>query len=151
MEKKMEGNKAGEIAIKKIIEFAQNSTSDVWHQMIMDWNWDNFTGFFDWLIENHDTDKATILMIYWKSGPSKYFKNKDIIENRYINAFYKKSEIAFDPKNDGGDDWTKYIITTDTIPEIMFNKLDGRNIPYPENFIEGIPEKLFYEIEELYE
>jgi hypothetical protein len=33
----------------------------------------------------------------------------------------------------------------------MFAKLKGKKVPLPENYIEGLPEKLFYEIESLYD
>jgi hypothetical protein len=143
-----------EMANRKIIEFAKNQESEVWHQMVMGWNWDNNTDFLDWLIDNPKTDKATILMIYWKSVPNERSKNKKVIEERY-NNFYNNQKIAYNPKDDEGTDWISEIINYDnsinTIPEIMFQKLEGKNINYPKDFIEGLPEDLFYEIENLYD
>lgn len=118
--------------------------------MAMEWNWDNYMEFIEWLINNPESDKATILMIYWKSGPNENYKNRNIIEERYKNNFYKNQEIAFDPENDEGDNWVE-AFANDTIPEIMFAKLKGKKVPLPENYIEGLPEKLFYEIESLYD
>jgi hypothetical protein len=82
-------SKIDEIAINKILDFAKNSTKEVQHQMAMEWNWDNYMEFIEWLINNPESDKATILMIYWKSGPNENYKNRNIIEERYKNNFYK--------------------------------------------------------------
>jgi hypothetical protein len=85
-----------------------------------------------------------------KSGPNENCKNKSVIEERYENNFYKKQEIAFDPEDDEGDNWVEEF-ANDAIPEIMFVKLEGRKVAFPDNYIEGLPEKLFYEIENLYD
>lgn len=148
----MEESQMLELANKKIIDFAESQNPKVWHQMTMDWNWDSEYNFLDWLINNSKTDRATILMIYWKSSPSHGFKNKILLEERYTNNFYNNQNIYFNPKDDEGDDWTEY--NKDgafEIPKIMFTQLEGEYIEYPNGYIEGIPEKLFYEIEELYE
>ncbi|MHC5354590.1 DUF4274 domain-containing protein [Myroides sp. LJL115] len=46
-----------------MIDFAKTQSTKVWHQMVMHWNWDNYTSFLNWLVDNPTTDKATILMI----------------------------------------------------------------------------------------
>ncbi|NAW50660.1 DUF4274 domain-containing protein [Elizabethkingia argentiflava] len=149
----MEENQIEQIAVNKIIDFAKTQSTKVWHQMVMDWNWDNYMTFINWLVENPNTDKATILMIYWKSDPSTDFLNKKLIEDHYFKEYYKQHLFSFDPKDDEGDDWTSYISeeSKKEIPQLMFQKLSGEKIPYPEEFIEGMPENLFYEIEELYD
>lgn len=149
----MEDNQIEQLAANKIIDFAKGQSSKIWHQMVMDWNWDNYKSFLNWLIENPESDQATILMIYWKSNPEDEFPNKQLIENNFIKEFYKNHFFSFDPENDEGDNWVSYISeeVKKTIPAIMFRKLEGENVSYPEGFIEGMPEKLFYEIEDFYE
>lgn len=69
---------------------------------------DSYPAFINWLIKNTETDKATILMIYWKSEPrfkeSTSFAEK--IEPLYLSGFYKQANFSFDPKDDIGEDWT---------------------------------------------
>lgn len=148
----MEEKKIEQIAVNKIIEFAKKQSTQIWHQMIMDWNWDNYNAFISWLVENPDTDKATILMIYWKSNPGQKFPHKKLIEKNYSKGFYKQQLFSFNPEDDEGDNWVSYVSkeSKSFIPKEMFQELKGTQISYPEGFIEGIPESLFYEIEELY-
>lgn len=149
----MEKKQIEQIAIAKIIDFAKVQSNKVWHQMVMDWNWDSYKPFINWLVENSNTDKATILMIYWKSNPDKDFFDKKTIEENYVKGYYKQQLFAFNPEDDEGDDWTSYLCSKskENIPQLMFQKLLGENILYPDGFIEGMPESLFYEIEELYD
>ncbi|SDD44759.1 DUF4274 domain-containing protein [Niabella drilacis] len=149
----MEEKEIEKIAVNKIIEFAKTQPGKVWHQMMMDWNWDNYMSFIHWLIENPNTDKATILMIYWKSNPGTDFSGKTLLEENYSKGYYSQQLFAFDPENDEGDDWTAYVSVESKkrIPPMMFQKFPGENVPYPEKFIEGMPENLFAEIENLYD
>lgn len=149
----MQEKQIEEIAVNKIIEYAKTQPTEVWHQMVIDWNWDSYKGFLEWLIDHSDTDKGTILMIYWKSAPGNGFTKKQIIEERYRNGYYKQQSFSFDPKDDEGDNWVSYLSLAgrENVPEEMFQKLNGTHIGYPKGFIEGMPEALFYEIEELYE
>ncbi|MCS4225906.1 DUF4274 domain-containing protein [Sphingobacterium sp. BIGb0165] len=141
------------IAVNKILDFARAQTTEIWHQMVMDWNWDNYKQFLKWLIDNPDTDKATILMIYWKSAPGKGFRDKQLIEERYINNYYHHQSLAFDPESDEGDNWVSYLPRPEkeSIPKELLHKLEGKNVPYPEGYIEGMPENLFDKIEALYD
>jgi len=149
----MEEKEIEKIAVNKIIDFAKTHSGKVWHQMMMDWNWDNYRPFIDWLIDNPDTDKGTILMIYWKSDPGSGFPGKKRLEEHYIKGYYPQQLFSFDPKNDEGDDWTSYVSAGQEhlIPQIMYQELHGEDIPYPKGFIEGMPEHLFDEIEDLYD
>ena len=142
-----------QIANAKILDFAKSQPPKIWHQMVMDWNWDNYKTFLTWLIENPKSDRATIAMIYWKSNPTDNFAHKEHIESNFSNGFYKNQQFSFVPENDEGDNWVSYVSeeAKTAIPEIMFRKLQGENIAYPEGFIEGMPEKLFFEIEDLNE
>lgn len=149
----MTEEKISEIANNKIIEYAQNMNSEEWHKMAMDWNYDNSKTFLKWLINNSNTDKATILMIYWMSSPKHGFEFQEDIEKNYSSGFYKNQNFEFDPKDDNGLDWTNEYpeLKSDRIPLIMFDKLKGKVIQSSDNYIEGLPEDLFNEIEELYE
>jgi hypothetical protein len=101
----MDEAKIAELASQKIIAFAESQNPKIWHQMAMGWNWDNHTAFLNWLIDNPKTDRATILMIYWKDWPNERSKTKKAIEERY-HHFYERQAIAYDPGNDEGTDWT---------------------------------------------
>ena len=140
-----------EVLLKRIPDLSPK----VWHQMVMEWNWDAYPSFLDWLIANPKTDKATILMIYWKSEPrhnnASDFVEK--IEQQYLNGFYKQSNFLFNPKDDVGEDWTA--ISSDAytrkIPDIMLQKVEGEKIPEPDHFIEGIPPEIDNLIQELFD
>ena len=83
-----------------LLKLVSNLSPKIWHQMVMEWNWDSYTSFLNWLIENPKTDKATILMIYWKSTP-RYNEDIDFIEKiekQYLNGFYKQSNFLFNQK-----------------------------------------------------
>ncbi|PIE84066.1 MAG: hypothetical protein CSA07_03700 [Bacteroidia bacterium] len=61
--------------------------------------------------------------------------------------------MGFDPKDDNGLDWTQEYPDLDcgSIPLAMFDRVEGEQISSLEGYIEGIPERIFYEIEHLYE
>jgi len=141
-----------------LLKLVLNLSPKIWHQMVMEWNWDSNSSFLNWLVENPKTDKATILMIYWKSQPrhNKGFDFVEKIEKKYLNGYYKEPCFLFNPKDDLGEDWTAILSSSHTrkIPEIMLKKLEGKKIPEPDNFIEGIPpeiDDLFQELFDTYE
>ncbi|MBW1294831.1 DUF4274 domain-containing protein [Aquimarina litoralis] len=137
-----------------LLKLIPNLSPKIWHQMVMEWNWDSYSSFLNWLIENPKTDKATVLMIYWKSEPryDKDFEFVEKIEQQYLNDFYQQSNFLFDPKDDLGEDWT--VILSDShnrnIPKAMLKKLDGEKISVPDGFIEGIPPNIDDLFQELY-
>jgi len=141
-----------------LLSIVPNLSAKTWHQMVMEWNWDAYSSFLEWLIENPQTDKATVLMIYWKSEP-RYSKGTELIEKiekYYPSDYYQASAFAFDPKDDLGEDWT--VILSDAhnrpIPAVMLEKLEGKSLPAPEDFIEGMPpeiDRLFQELYDVYE
>jgi len=149
----MTENEINKIADKKIVNYAKTTTPIEWHKMAMDWNYDNSRFFFKWLIANNKTEKATILMIYWMSSPKNGFEYQSEIEENYTSEFYDNQNIGFDPKDDQGLDWTKEYPNLDSskIPLVMFNKINGEKVEPSEKYIEGIPEDLFTEIEDLFE
>lgn len=152
----MEEQKKNKLALEKFVSFVETQPTEVWHQMVMDWNWDN-SDFLNWFIQNPNTDKATILMIYWNSAPAWGFEGKEEIESKYIEGFYTHQQFYYDPTDDRGIDWTTEYAQPDTspkepkeIPEIMYQKLSGKEVSEPpREWIEGMPPDLFYEIEEI--
>lgn len=150
------------------MDFACKQSQEVLYQMAMEWNWDCSDGFLNWLVDNSLTDKSTILMIYWKSAPRyfKQFKDRnevlykqsysindfdfiEKIEKNYINDFYGSSVFEFEPSF-----WTREyaeIKLANPIPEIMFNKINGKVVENPTDFTEGCPPELNALLEELYE
>lgn len=155
-----------------IADYLKTATPETMHQMAMDWNWDTSDHFFDFVVNNPATDKATILMVYWMAAPrfDKQFATKeeskqkmgsdsmfellDKIELNYQKEFYKSSKFYFDPNSEDhtGTIWAKQdlnIKTVRDIPQIMFQKLDGEIIEQNNNFDEGIPLELFEKIENL--
>lgn len=145
-----------------LIDYVSNATPILWHQMAMDWNYDNSNTFFNWLINNPDTDKATALMIYWMSAPrwSKKFANREDVlkttswyiddfdfiqklEDKLLNGFFRNSNFAYNPADEHtGTNWTKEYLDETTvreIPLVLFDPLEGLIVPEPANFIEGFP------------
>lgn len=141
------------IADNKVIEYAKGVSPKEWHQMAMDWNYDSSKIFLEWLVDNQQTEKATILMIYWMSSPKHGFTYQKKMEENYSSGFYTNEMISFNPKDDDGLDWTQEYPELDSsqIPSIMLKSIEGEEIKSADNYIEGIPESLFNEIEDLYE
>ncbi len=151
-----------------ILEFAAKQTQKVLYQMVMEWNWDGSDSFLNWLVNNALTDKATVLMIYWKSAPrylKQYKDRKEVmdiephsvndfdfikrLETNYQNDFYKSSDFEFEPGF-----WTEEyaeIKIVREIPRAMFKKVNGKVIESPTDFTEGCPPELDALLEELYE
>lgn len=159
-----------------VLKYAAAAPPRVWHQMVMEWNWDSGLYFFRWLINNPATDRATALMIYWMGGPRIYkqvpdreaaqaakdlyisLKSFDFIEKleqKYCAGFFTNSQFAYDPAHDhSGFDWTKeYADKTVVreIPPLMFQKLSGEIVESPVGFTEGMPEPLTEQIDKLLE
>ena len=161
MKPKISNEEFQQLFDKVVIEFAEKQTSEIWHQMAMEWN--ETSAFLHWLADNPKTDKATALMLYWMSGPRyfKQFKTReeagsntskfDLIENiesNYLNGFYKDQRFSFDPNiaDYSGTVWAdEYLDKTIVreIPAIMFEKLEGETVAEPEGFIEGMPPELY--------
>jgi Domain of unknown function (DUF4274) len=155
-----------------IADYLKKAMPKTIHQMAMEWNWDTSDHFFDFIVDNPNTDKATILMIYWMAGPrfEKQFATKEEsqqrmgscstfvllekIESNFQKGFYNSNEFFYDPNSEDhtGTIWTMQdleIKTVRDIPDIMFQKLDGEVIETNNNFDEGIPPELFEQIEAL--
>ncbi|WP_405397778.1 DUF4274 domain-containing protein [Maribacter sp. Asnod2-G09] len=174
MKEKITDDRFEDILNSIIISYAKKSSPLIWHQMAMEWNWDSSSVFLNWLVENPLTDKGTALMIYWKSAPRywKKFKDKkdlitkekyslnnfefiEKIEANYLNGFYKQSTFEYNPKNDEqGYDWTNDYLDEEIvrdIPKIMFEKVEGKKVVEPKDYIEGFPPELDLLRQEIFE
>jgi hypothetical protein len=157
-----------------VIDYAKNATPVLLHQMAMDWNYDNSNAFFNWLIDNPETDKATALMIYWMSGPrwskkfadreevskttSWYLEDFDFIERleeKILTGFFKNSNFAYDPANEHtGTDWTQEYLDEKVVREIpteLYKPLEGLIVPEATNLMEGYPPDVCTQLDALYE
>ncbi len=133
----------------------------------------------NWIKSNPEIDKAIILAAYWMSAPrwkKKFLNREDClekqgygieefdfveeVEQKYMDGFYKKEELKFDPKNDVENyDWTSDYLDEPVvreIPEIMFTPTKGtiEVKEFPEDFDEGLPidyAQKIYQIFEQYE
>lgn len=143
------------------LDFLNNATPIEIHQSVIDCNWDDNKLLLNWIRNNPNIDKATILIAYWLSGPRwiKQYIDREAavkarasvynydfveeVEQKYLQNFWTESNIELDPKCDTeGYDWTsQYLdkVFVREIPGLMFQKLDGQKVERPENSIEGLP------------
>lgn len=152
-----------QIQEKMIIEFLKNSDLKDRHRLVLGWNWDSGTNVLKWIANDPDTDKATALMLYWKSAPryTKQYADRgealkhdtlaidsfdlvEEIEKLFLSGLHKNHRFAFDPTNDGGTNWTTEYLDKPIkreIPSVMFEKLTGEDVQsgYAEGWEEGIP------------
>lgn len=147
---------------KILLDYVKDATPIVWHQMAMDWNYDSDNAFFDWLIDNPQTDRATVLMIYWMSAPqlNKQYKDRDdvlskeawyiddfdfieTLEPKLLQGFFQNNNFSYNPKGDHtGTDWTTQYSDLKMVREIpaqLYQAQEGLIVPEA-NFIEGIPQ-----------
>lgn len=157
-----------------VLDYVKDAIPVVWHQMAMDWNYDNDNTFFNWLIDNPATDRATALMVYWMSAPrfsKQYLDRNDVLakESWYINDFdflerlesklmsnfFANTNFAYNPKEDHtGTDWTAKYLDLKTVREIpiqLFQSLEGQIVPEPTDFIEGFPQDVIDQFDVLHD
>lgn len=132
--------------------FLETATPDEWHQVAWNWNWDSGIDELNWIIQQKACDKGTALLIYWYAGPGCYshfqssnevFLMLQAIEKRMMLNQFERQEIAFNPRDDYGYDWTTAYEDKRGIPEIMYAPSLGA---YPEqdwDYIEGIPTEIW--------
>ena len=155
-----------ELSADLIIDYLKKNTPEERHLLAMSWNFDNPKKVIKWIVDQPDTDKGTILMLYWlmspdfskqyasrgecESGNSWYLEDYDIIqtiERNYLAGVYKSQRYAFDPRHDvyqNGYDWTSGLKPESfkvPIPQEMFIPLEGVALDAP-SWEEGIPEDL---------
>ena len=164
------------LSTELIIDFLKKHGPYERQQFLTSWIFDNGIKVLQWIAEQPDTDKGTILMLYWYMNPA-FFKqyqdrqdcidqgrdylleNIDLIstiEHNYLSGFYQNQVYGFDPKADpynSGYDLTKekaYIKRKVAIPDEMFIALSGEIIE-PPSWQEGIPSELEPIVDKLYE
>ena len=162
-----------EISKQMIMEFLKNASLKERHNLVLGWNWDSGTDVLKWIANDPGTDKATALMLYWKSTPryAKQYADRDEaiknwawgidnfdiveeVEKLFVSDFYKNHQFAFDPTNDNGMNWTtEYLDKTikREIPKVMFESLSGENVQYSESgefegWAEGVPPHVWEEM-----
>lgn len=162
--------KQNEIAI----DFLKSASSEDRHGLVATWNWDNGIDVLKWIADDKETDKATILMMYWMSqGPyfKKYEKREDVptwqlneydflqkLEERLTSGFYQNNHFSYNPANDDqGYNWTNEYDQSilDNLSEDLLTEIVGGKTPdikHCYTWIEGLPEHVYsqlrdYEIE----
>ncbi|MGD1839941.1 MAG: DUF4274 domain-containing protein [Thermonemataceae bacterium] len=128
------------------------------HRSVIDANWDGNHYLLQWIKDNPQVDRATILIAYWMSAPQ-WFKQYatreessnpasidwlEEVEQKYLAGFYQLTTIAMDPASDqDGYDWTSEytdLVLKRSIPKVMYQKLPGEVVERPEEgFEEGLP------------
>ena len=162
-EVKIEEDEFDKLSTDLIIDFLSKNTPQERQLLAISWNFDNPKKVIQWIVNQPDTDRGTILYLYWHMSPtfcknfsnrkeceeneSWYLEDYDIINNiekNWIADFYKNQVYAFNPSNDvycGGYDWTSEYDKNKVkvkIPDEMFEILDGETLEKPE-WEEGIP------------
>ena len=121
-----------ELSADLIIDFLKKNTPKERQLLAISWNFDNPKKVLKWIVDQPDTDKGTILYLYWYMAPAFYKKHYadrkeceeenswsledydilDTIEKNYLSNFYKKQVYAFNPVKDpysDGYNWTEGI------------------------------------------
>ena len=164
-----------ELSTELIIDFLKKNNPKERQLLAISWNFDNSKKVIQWIVEQPDTDRGTILYLYWYMAPSFYKENcadrkeceekyswgledYDIIsaiEKNYLSDFYNAQIYAFNPTNDlysDGYDWTKEYDESKAkvkIPDVMFKALEGEILENP-GWDEGIPTDLSEIMDKLY-
>ena len=138
---------------------------------------DKTRGFLDWVADSPETEKATALLLVWCYGPtfrrlfndveeyveitgnywSYYFGER--IEQKYIDGFYTVSNLAFDPNTDPEtvrweEKYKNEILVKPPVPTVLYEKIEGKTVEPPTDFISGMPSDLYAqwkEFENLYD
>ncbi len=146
-----------------VIDYLKKNSPEERQKLALCWNFDNSKQVIRWIVSQPDTDKGTVLFLYWHMNPAYYkqfasreeceqkaswaVEEYDIIaltEKNYCSDFYRNQSYAFDPENDfynSGYDWTKEYEEnegTGKIPKEMFSALEGEILENP-HWEEGIP------------
>ncbi|MBC2200461.1 DUF4274 domain-containing protein [Listeria welshimeri] len=123
------------------------------------------------IVNDASVDKAVALAFYWRLAPrykkqyatiqdapewlQEEFQLITILEEKFMNGFYKKKEIYYDPKSDFETDWTLDYLECDPekkLPSVMEQAINGDTFvdePY-DVFEDGLPLALAERISELY-
>ena len=122
-------------------------TAEELHDFMQNYNWDNGVATVEKVINHPKCDKGTALMCYWLASPAYWLRFDDVskvseymredylfvkmLERKYVNGEFTRSEIAFDPHSDDGTDWIadsereRKAILPNKIPQQMFEPVEG--------------------------
>lgn len=164
-----------ELFIAIMLDYLQKMPISTRQELMLSWNFDNSHEILNWIVEQPDTDKGTILYLYWYMQPGfqKRFANREDceadnawylssfdliakIEAQYIAGFYQHQIYDFDPRYDcyqDGYNWTSELepeTMKRPIPEIMFTALHGEIIEAGD-WDEGVPAALYPVMDRLYD
>lgn len=164
---KIDDEQFDELCADLIIDFLKKNTPKERQLLALSWNFDNSKKVIKWIIDQKDTDKGTILYLYWYMAPIFYKENYanrkeceienswtledyDIIatiEKNYISDYYKEQIYGFNPKKDlysEGYDWTERYDENKVkskIPYKLFEPLNGEFLEAPD-WEEGMPTEI---------
>ena len=156
-----------ELSAGLIIDYLEKNTPEERQLLAMSWNFDNPKKVIQWIVSRPDTDRGTILCLYWHMAPAFYKENYadrkeceeenpwsledydiiDAIEKNWLSGLYENQIYAFDPSDDfysDGYDWTAEYDESRAkvkIPDVFFEPLGGEIRENP-GWEEGIPEEL---------
>ena len=155
-----------ELSTELVIDYLKKHNPKERQMLVLCWNFDNSKEVIRWIVDQPDTDKGTILLLYWYMEPRFYKKFADreeceeeaswaledydiiqTIEKNYLSGFYGNQKYAFDPTNDEYSDhydWTSEYEEEEAkvkIPKELFLALEGEWIENPQ-WEEGIPTEI---------
>lgn len=164
-----------QLSAELVIDYLKKRNPKERQMLALCWNFDNSKEVIRWIVDQPDTDKGTILLLYWYMEPGFYKKFADreeceeeafwaledydiiqTIEKNYLSGFYRNQKYAFDPTNDEYSDhydWTSEYEEEEAkvkIPKELFLALEGEWIENPQ-WEEGIPTEISDIMDKLYD
>lgn len=138
--------------------YLAQTTPEDWHQVAWSWNWDAGTAQMQWIIRQPNCDRGTALLVCWYAGPrylaqcasrdevrSYVLEGYDLvmeIETAYVAGSHTNAQLAFDPHDDCGYDWTADYADEPNrrrIPDQVYVASPGSKVAPQGAFDEGYP------------
>jgi Domain of unknown function (DUF4274) len=149
-------------------------SSDEWHGMAADWNWDAGFDILGWMISQPECNRATALLIFERAAPHDFFSKWPGVRERYLTnekgtyylcreiigrwkaGFYTRSEVKLGEEDASSFDQEKARYET-AISEFPGDR-DGMELPADFNppatgrvisrtsFAEGVPKELVEQV-----
>lgn len=138
------------------------------HNTAANLNWGNSMEDFWEITNNPNTDVGTAVMLFWLGQPldywvpynsaedAKYYKDTysllDKLYNNIVSDFYATGNVAYDPKNDFGTDWTqdyKEDTSNKKLNPKVLQATEGKAIEENEEYIEGFPQSVWDQVNAL--
>ncbi|MCC6477775.1 MAG: DUF4274 domain-containing protein [Sphingomonadaceae bacterium] len=131
-----------------LTNWLKSASSDEWHSMAIQWNWDYGIEPMVWIARQPNCDKATALDIYWNIQPDFYAASDFVadgracwdmvacatavhIPRRWHKGFYQRSQISWRPDRCwentdmnrlGADESMKHTLSGNEIDESLFRR-----------------------------